>query len=122
MAVVNYKPSSPGRRDMSGSDFAEITRGKPERSLVKGRVNKSGGRNVHGRTTSWHRGGGHKRLFRTIDFRRNKIDIPAKVESIEYDPNRSADIALLCYIDGERRYILAPNGLRVGDQLMLLVT
>lgn len=118
MAVVNYKPSSPGRRDMSVSDFAEITRGSPERSLVEGRVNKSGGRNVHGRTTSWHRGGGHKRRFRKIDFRRDKPSVPAKVASIEYDPNRSANIALLHYADGEKRYILAPQGLVVGDRVV----
>jgi large subunit ribosomal protein L2 len=118
MAVVNYKPSSPGRRDMSVSDFAEITRGSPERSLVEGRVNKSGGRNVHGRTTSWHRGGGHKRRFRKIDFRRDKPNVPAKVASIEYDPNRSANIALLHYADGEKRYILAPQGLAVGDRVV----
>jgi large subunit ribosomal protein L2 len=114
MAVVNYKPMSPGRRDMSVSDFAEITRDRPERSLVEGRVNKSGGRNVHGRTTSFHRGGGHKRRYRKIDFRRNKPDVPAKVAAIEYDPNRTANIALLHYADGEKRYILAPQGLQVG--------
>jgi large subunit ribosomal protein L2 len=118
MPVKKYKPTSPGRRDMSVSDFAEITHGRPERSLTTGRVNKSGGRNVHGRTTSWHRGGGHKRRFREIDFRRNKPGVPAKVASIEYDPNRSANVALLHYADGEKRYILAPNGLEVGDQVM----
>lgn len=118
MPVKNYKPTSPGRRDMSVSDFAEITRGRPEKSLVEGRVTKSGGRNGHGRTTSWHRGGGHKRLYRRIDFRRQKLGIPAKVASIEYDPNRSARIALLHYVDGEKRYILAPNELRVGDRLL----
>jgi large subunit ribosomal protein L2 len=118
MPVKKYKPTSPGRRDMSVSDFAEITRGRPERSLTSGRVNKSGGRNVNGRITTWHRGGGHKRRFRQIDFRRNKPGVPAKVSSIEYDPNRSANVALLHYADGEKRYILAPNGLRVGDQLM----
>jgi large subunit ribosomal protein L2 len=118
MPVKTYKPTSPGRRDMSVSDFAEITRGRPERSLVSGRVNKSGGRNNNGRVTIWHRGGGHKRRFREIDFRRNKAGIPARVASIEYDPNRSANIALLHYADGEKRYILAPNGLKVGDKLM----
>jgi large subunit ribosomal protein L2 len=118
MPVNKYKPTSPGRRDMSVSDFAEITRGRPEKSLTSGRVNKSGGRNVNGRTTSWHRGGGHKRRLRQIDFRRNKPGIPAKVAAVEYDPNRSANVALLHYLDGEKRYILAPNGLRVGDQLM----
>jgi len=117
MPVRNYKPTSPGRRDMSVSDFAEITRAKPERSLVSGRVNKSGGRNVNGRITSWHRGGGHKRRYRKIDFRRDKIGIPARVATIEYDPNRSAHIALLHYADGEKRYIIAPAGLRVGDRV-----
>jgi len=114
MAVKNYKPTSPGRRGMSVSDFAELTRNKPERSLVGGRVTKSGGRNVNGRITSWHRGGGHKRRFRKIDFRRDKVGVPAKVAAIEYDPNRSANIALLHYRDGEKRYIVAPSGLKVG--------
>jgi large subunit ribosomal protein L2 len=103
---------------MSVSDFGELTRGHSERSLTKGLVAKSGGRNVNGRITTYHRGGGHKRLFRQIDFRRNKIDVPAKVAAIDYDPNRSANIALLHYVDGEKRYILAPNGLKVGDQVM----
>lgn len=117
MPVRIYKPTSPGRRKMSVSDFADVTKGKPERSLVTGRVNKSGGRNAHGRVTSWHRGGGHKRRFRKVDFRRNKPGVPAKVAGIEYDPNRSARIALLHYLDGEKRYILAPAGLRVGDMV-----
>ncbi len=115
MPVRIYKPTSPGRRKMSVSDFAEVTRAKPERSLVTGLVKKSGGRNGYGRVTSWHRGGGHKRRYRAIDFRRNKEGVPAKVAGIEYDPNRSARIALLHYADGEKRYILAPAGLRVGD-------
>jgi large subunit ribosomal protein L2 len=118
MGVKNYKPTSPGRRGMSVSDFAEITRGRPERSLVEGAVSKTGGRNVNGRITTWHRGGGHKRRYRKIDFRRNKTGIPAKVAAIEYDPNRSANIALLHYVDGEKRYILAPAGLRVGAMVM----
>jgi large subunit ribosomal protein L2 len=118
MAVKNYKPTTPGRRGMSVSDFAEITRGKPERSLVGGRVKKSGGRNVQGRTTSWHRGGGHKRRYRKIDFNRDKAGVPARVAAIEYDPNRSANIALLHYLDGEKRYILAPNGLAIGAMVM----
>jgi len=118
MAVKNYRPITPGRRGMSVSDFGEITRGKPERSLVEGRVSKSGGRNVYGRITSWHRGGGHKRRYRKIDFRRDKAGIPAKVAAIEYDPNRSANIALLHYLDGEKRYILAPTDLRVGDPVV----
>jgi large subunit ribosomal protein L2 len=103
---------------MSVSDFGEITRGKPERSLLGGRVNKSGGRNVNGRITAWHRGGGHKRRYRKVDFRREKTGVPAKVAAIEYDPNRSAHIALLHYRDGEKRYIIAPAGLRVGDEVM----
>jgi large subunit ribosomal protein L2 len=118
MAVRIYKPTSPGRRKMSVSDFGEITRDFPERSLLEGQIKKSGGRNNGGRVTSWHRGGGHKRRFRKIDFRREKIGIPAKVATLEYDPNRSARIALLHYRDGEKRYILAPAGLRVGDQVM----
>ncbi|MBW2395866.1 MAG: 50S ribosomal protein L2 [Deltaproteobacteria bacterium] len=117
MPVRIYKPTSPGRRKMSVSDFADVTTAKPERSLVTGRVNKSGGRNGYGRVTSWHRGGGHKRRYRVIDFRRNKPGVPAKVASVEYDPNRSARIALLHYVDGEKRYILAPAGLRVGDMI-----
>lgn len=118
MAVKNYKPTSPGRRGMSVSDFSEITRSKPERSLLGGQVSKTGGRNVHGRVTSWQRGGGHKRRYRKIDFRREKFGIPARVASIEYDPNRSANIALLHYVDGEKRYIIAPLGVTVGSMLM----
>ena len=117
MPIRNYKPTSPGRRDMSVSEFSELTRGVPERSLVEGQLKKSGGRNVYGRVTSWHRGGGHKRRYRKIDFRREKDGIPARVASIEYDPNRSANIALLHYADGEKRYILAPNGISVGDRV-----
>ena len=114
MAVKNYKPTSPGRRGMSVSDFAEITRGRPERSLLGGQVYKTGGRNGYGRVTSWQRGGGHKRRYRAIDFRREKFGVPAKVAAIEYDPNRSANIALLHYADGEKRYILAPQGREGG--------
>ena len=117
MPVRIYKPTSPGRRKMSVSDFSEVTAAKPERSLVGGRVAKSGGRNNVGRTTSFHRGGGHKRRYRKIDFRRDKIGVPAKVAAIEYDPNRSANIALLHYKDGEKRYILAPLGLRPGHEV-----
>jgi large subunit ribosomal protein L2 len=116
MAVRKYKPTTPGRRGASVSGFEEITRAKPEKSLVvKGR--NRAGRNVHGRITTRHKGGGNKRRYRIIDFRRNKDGIPAKVAYIEYDPNRSARIALLHYADGEKRYILAPNGLQVGDEL-----
>lgn len=118
MPVKKYKPTSPGRRNMSVSDFGEITRGTSERSLTKGLVKKSGGRNTNGRITAYHRGGGHRRLYRQIDFRRNKIDVPAKVAAVEYDPNRSANIALLHYADGEKRYILSPAGLKVGDTVL----
>jgi len=117
MPVKVYKPTSAGRRGMSVSTFSEITREKPERSLVEGLVKKSGGRNAYGRVTSWHRGGGHKRLYRAIDFKRDKQGVPARVAAIEYDPNRSARIALLHYADGEKRYILAPLELRVGDKV-----
>ena len=114
MPLKKYKPTSPGRRDMTGSTFEEITRARPHRSLLAD-LRKRAGRNNSGRVTVRHRGGGHKRRYRLIDFKRNKLDIPARVESIEYDPNRSARIALLLYADGERRYIIAPLGLRVGD-------
>jgi large subunit ribosomal protein L2 len=114
MGIRNYKPTSPGRRGASGADFVEVTKSTPEKSLL-GPTPKSGGRNVHGRITSRHRGGGHKQRYRIIDFRRNKDGVPAKVAAIEYDPNRTARIALLHYLDGEKRYILAPNRLRVGD-------
>jgi len=117
MPMKSYKPTSPGRRGMSVSDFGEVTRSRPEKSLTTGRANKSGGRNVYGRITAYNRGGGHKRKLRTIDFKRDKVGIPARVATIEYDPNRSAHIALLHYADGEKRYILAPLGVRVGDVL-----
>src|SRR5437773_530122 len=113
MAIRKPKPTSPGRRFASYADFAEVTKTKPERKLVEG-LSKSGGRNAHGRKTSRHRGGGAKRLYRKIDFKRRKDGVPAKVAHIEYDPNRSAYIALLHYADGEKRYILAPQRLRVG--------
>jgi large subunit ribosomal protein L2 len=118
MPTRSYKPTSPGRRQMSVSTFEEVTRTSPERSLVEGRNSSSGGRNSYGRVTAWHRGGGHKRLYRRIDFRRDKTGVPAKVATIEYDPNRSARIALLHYRDGEKRYILAPLGLAVGDEIL----
>jgi large subunit ribosomal protein L2 len=117
MAIKTYKPTSPGRRGMTGSTFEEITHSEPERSLLRP-LRKRSGRNVHGRITVRHRGGGHKRLYRLIDFKREKVDIPARVRSIEYDPNRSARIALLVYDDGEKRYIIAPLGLQVGDTVM----
>jgi large subunit ribosomal protein L2 len=117
MAVRKYKPTTPGRRGASVSTFDELTRSKPEKSLVvKGR-NKAG-RNVHGRITTRHQGGGNKRRYRIVDFRRNKDHVPAKVAHIEYDPNRSARIALLHYVDGEKRYIIAPDGVKQGDMLM----
>ncbi len=117
MGVRVYKPTSPGRRFMSVSDFSEITTDKPYKPLCVP-LKKTAGRNNQGRITAWQRGGGNKRLYRIIDFRRDKIGIPAVVESIEYDPNRSARIALLKYADGERRYIIAPYGLQVGETLM----
>ena len=116
MAVKKRKPTSPGRRFQTVSDFSEITRSRPEKSLLAPR-NSKGGRNSYGRITSRHRGGGHKRRYRVIDFRRNKDGVPAKVAAIEYDPNRNARIALLHYVDGEKRYILAPVGVGVGDRI-----
>jgi large subunit ribosomal protein L2 len=113
MPIRNPKPTSPGRRFVTYLDNSEITKTEPEKALVEG-LKKSGGRNVHGRKTSRHRGGGAKRLYRKIDFKRRKDGIPAKVAAIEYDPNRSANIALLHYADGEKRYILAPQRLAVG--------
>lgn len=116
MAIKSYKPTTPGRRGMSVSAFTEITAKKPEKSLLAP-LKSTGGRNNQGRMTARHRGGGHKRRYRIIDFRRNKDGVPATVASIEYDPNRSARIALLHYADGEKRYILAPLGLSVGDKV-----
>ena len=114
MAIRKYKPTTPGRRGSSGSDFAEVTRDHPEKSLVRP-LHGRGGRNAHGRITTRHKGGGHKRAYRVIDFRRNDKDgINAKVAHIEYDPNRTARIALLHYVDGEKRYIIAPKGLNQG--------
>ena len=117
MPVKTVKPTTPGQRQKSISTFEEITKSKPEKSLVRP-LKKSGGRNNKGRITSRRRGGGHKRQYRIIDFKRNKFDIPAKVVAIEYDPNRSARIALLHYIDGEKRYILSPYGIKVGDKVV----
>ena len=114
MGLKKYKPTSPGRRFQTVSDFAEITSTTPEKSLVEPLPSK-GGRNNNGRITTRHQGGGHKRQYRKIDFKRNKDGVPAKVATIEYDPNRSARIALLHYLDGEKRYILAPDKLKVGD-------
>lgn len=117
MAVKKYKPVTPGTRGMTGYTFEEITKSKPERSLLVP-LRKSGGRNAYGRVTVRHRGGGHRRFIRVVDFKRDKRDIPAKVAAIEYDPNRTARLALLHYADGEKRYIVAPVDLRVGDAVM----
>ncbi len=117
MGIKVYKPTSPGRRGMTGYDFSEITKTEPERSLVEP-LKKHAGRNNQGRITVRHRGGGHKRKYRIIDWKRDKDGIPARVASIEYDPNRSARIALVVYADGEKRYIIAPLGLKVGDVIM----
>ena len=117
MGIKKYKPTSPGRRGMTVSTFEEITTSKPEKSLLEP-LKSRGGRNHQGRMTTRHQGGGHKQMYRKIDFKRNKDGIPAKVASIEYDPNRTANIALLNYVDGEKRYILAPQGLKVGDTLL----
>jgi len=113
MAIKKFKPTSPGRRNQSGSDFDEVTRTQPERSLLRP-LKKSGGRNALGRITSRHRGGGHKRRYRVVDFKRLKDGITGRVVSVEYDPNRSANIALVVYADGEKRYIVAPEGVTVG--------
>ncbi|TWT22979.1 50S ribosomal protein L2 [Planomicrobium sp. CPCC 101110] len=117
MAIKKYKPTSNGRRNMTSSDFAEITTNKPEKSLLQP-VKRKGGRNNQGKLTVRHHGGGHKRQYRVIDFKRNKDGIPGRVATIEYDPNRSANIALIHYADGEKRYILAPKGIEVGTQIM----
>src|SRR5512136_90737 len=117
MGIRKYKPTSPGRRGMSGDTFEDVTKDTPERSLIV-ELRKSGGRNAQGRITVRHRGGGSARQYRKIDFKREKHGIPAKVVTIEYDPNRSARIALLTYADGEKRYIIAPLGLRVGDSVL----
>jgi large subunit ribosomal protein L2 len=117
MGIKTYKPTSPGRRGMTGFDFAEITKSKPEKSLVAGKQQVAG-RNSQGRITTRFHGGGHKRRYRIIDFRRNKTGIPAKVTAIEYDPNRTCRIALLAYADGEKRYILCPDKLSVGDTVV----
>lgn len=117
MPVRKYRPTSPGRRNMSVSTYEEITKKEPEKSLIEP-LKKNSGRNNQGRLTVRHRGGGNKRFYRKIDFKRNKFDVPARVAAIEYDPNRSANIALLHYKDGEKRYILAPLGLKVGDEVM----
>jgi large subunit ribosomal protein L2 len=122
MGIKHYKPTSPGRRGMGVNDFAELDGPvEPERSLTKGK-RSTGGRNSYGRITSRFRGGGHKRRYRDIDFRRDKVGVPAKVAAIQYDPNRTAFIALLNYVDGEKRYILAPQDLKVGDTVIAAKT
>jgi len=117
MAVKKYKPTTPGQRDMTGYTFEEITKSTPERSLIVP-LRKTGGRNAKGRVTVRHRGGGHRRFIRLVDFKRDKLGIPARVAAIEYDPNRTARLALLFYADGAKRYIIAPVGVKVGDTLM----
>ena len=117
MGIRNLKPTTPGSRFASRSDFSELTKNFPEKKLTTA-LRKTGGRNNKGRITVRHRGGGHRRRYRIIDFKRDKFDIPAKVTSIEYDPNRSANIALLFYSDGEKRYILSPFGVKVGDEIL----
>jgi large subunit ribosomal protein L2 len=117
MPIIKYKPTSPGRRGMSSQDFSSITKSTPEKKLLEKKI-QSGGRNNYGRTTVRFRGGGHKQRYRKIDFKRSKTGVPAKVAAIEYDPNRSARIALLHYVDGDKSYILAPNNLNVGDAII----
>lgn len=117
MGIKKFNPTSPGRRFQTVSDFADVTTDAPYKPLLKP-LKKTGGRNSYGRVTSWHRGGGNRTAYRVIDFKRDKIGVPAKVGTIEYDPNRSARIALLHYRDGEKRYIIAPTGLRVGEEIV----
>ena len=117
MPIKKFKPTTPTQRFRTVSDFSSLTKKEPEKSLLEP-LKKTGGRNNKGRVTSRHRGGGHKRMYRKIDFKRDKLDIPSKVAAIEYDPNRSARIALLHYVDGEKRYILSPNDLKVGDEIV----
>jgi large subunit ribosomal protein L2 len=117
MAIKTYKPTSPGRRHGSVLDYSDLSKAKPEKSLLRP-IKKTGGRNNHGRITVRHRGGGHKRRYRLIDFKRDKDSVPARVKTLEYDPNRSANIALLHYADGEKRYIIAPLGLAVGQTVL----
>src|SRR5262245_6638865 len=117
MALKQFNPTSPGRRFMTALTFDEITKSEPEKALTEAKK-RTGGRNSRGRISVWFRGGGHKRRYRIVDFKRDKQNVPAKVAAIEYDPNRSARLALLHYVDGEKRYILAPEGLHVGDQVM----
>ena len=117
MGTRKFNPTTPSRRFMSVSDFAEVTRSNPERALVEP-LRRSGGRNNTGRVTVWQRGGGHKRRYRLVDFRRDKDNVPGRIAAIEYDPNRTARIAVVAYADGEKRYILAPLNLKVGDKVV----
>ncbi|MDH5752194.1 MAG: 50S ribosomal protein L2, partial [Deltaproteobacteria bacterium] len=117
MAIRRYKPTSPGRRGMSVSSFEEITTSTPERTLLRP-LKKKGGRNNQGRISVRHRGGGHKRRYRVVDFKRDKLGVPGRVDTIEYDPNRNARISLVVYADGEKRYIISPDGIKVGDKVM----
>lgn len=117
MGIKVFKPTSPGRRNMTASDYSEITKSTPEKSLIEP-IRKSGGRNNKGRITVRHRGGGNKRMYRIIDFKRDKFDVPGKVAAIEYDPNRNARIALIFYFDGEKRYVIAPDKVNVGDVIV----
>ena len=117
MGIKTYRPYTPSRRHMTGSDFSEITKTTPEKSLLESKKRKAG-RNAQGKITVRHRGGGAKKKYRIIDFKRNKVDVPATVKSIEYDPNRTANIALICYEDGEKAYIIAPEGLTDGMKVM----
>ncbi len=117
MGIRSYKPTSPGRRFVTSLDFAELTTSRPLKKLTQGKK-RSSGRNSDGHITSRHRGGGHKRRYRIIDFKRDKFDVPAKIATVEYDPNRTSFIALLHYLDGEKRYILAPEGIKVGDMVV----
>ena len=117
MGIKRFKPTSPGRRFMSGNDFADVTAGKPQKKLVRP-LTRISGRNHHGRITLRRRGGGHKRRYRVIDFKRDKLGVPGRIATIEYDPNRSGFIALVVYKDGEKRYMIAPHGLKVGDEVV----
>jgi large subunit ribosomal protein L2 len=117
MGIKVFKPTSPGRRNMTASDYSEVTKSTPEKSLIEP-IRKSGGRNNKGRITVRHRGGGNKRMYRIIDFKRDKFDVPGKIAAIEYDPNRNARIALIFYFDGEKRYIIAPDKVNVGDVIV----
>jgi large subunit ribosomal protein L2 len=117
MGIRSYKPTTPARRQMTSSDFSEITKSEPEKALVEN-LHRTAGRNVRGKITTRHKGGGHRRRYRIIDFKRSKHDVPGTVQAIEYDPNRSTRIALVFYADGEKRYILAPGALKVGDSVM----